>query len=188
MAVAVLFGSSAVAASLAVAPGRLGVAGASLAVIAVIIVVIDRRAFIIPDPLNLAAFLIGFTAAVLSAPGEPEAAIGSALLRAAVMFLAFFVFRVGYRRLRGVQGLGMGDVKLAAVAGVWLDWVDLPVAVDVAAVAALGAALLRRWRGEDLNMQAKLPFGAFLAPAIWLCWLLAAWRGQAALATLSTGR
>ena len=127
----------------------------------------------------------------MAARCEPGEAILHALLRAAVMFLAFFAFRAGYRRLRGVEGIGLGDVKLAAVAGVWLDWVDLPVAVDIAAVSALGVALLRRVRGATSNMRAKLPFGAFLAPAIWLCWLLAEWRDKAALAealaTLSTG-
>ena len=93
------------------------------------------------------------------------------------------------RGLRGVEGLGLGDVKLAAVAGVWLDWADLPAAVELAAVAALATVLYRRWRGEDLGMQARLPFGAFLAPAIWLCWLVAAWRGETALAVglVSTG-
>ena len=74
--------------------------------------------------------------------------------------------------------MGLGDVKLAAVAGAWLEWVDLPIAVDIAAISALAAALIRRVRGDGFDPQAKLPFGAFFAPAIWICWLLAAWRGD----------
>ena len=35
---------------------------------------------------------------------------------------SFFALRYGYARLRGRQGLGLGDVKLAFVAGAWLDW------------------------------------------------------------------
>jgi leader peptidase (prepilin peptidase)/N-methyltransferase len=62
------------------------------------------------------------------------------------------------------------------VAGVWLDWGDLPVAVNIAAVSALASALLARLRGNELSPASKLPFGAFLAPAIWTCWLLAIWR------------
>jgi leader peptidase (prepilin peptidase)/N-methyltransferase len=72
--------------------------------------------------------------------------------------------------------MGFGDVKLAAVAGVWLDWGDLPAAVDIAALSALASALLGRLRGNEWGLAAKLPFGAFFAPAIWVCWLLAAWR------------
>jgi len=166
----------AVLASLAVTPGSTGIAGAALAAVAVDIAVVDRRAFIIPDPLNALAFVVGLAGAVLAAPEEPLEAILRALLRAAIMFSAFFAFRAGYRQLRGIEGIGLGDVKLAAVAGVWLDWVDLPIAVDIAALAALAAALLRRLTWGDLDMRAKLPFGAFFAPAIWLCWLLATWR------------
>jgi leader peptidase (prepilin peptidase) / N-methyltransferase len=38
------------------------------------------------------------------------------------MFILFCVFRAVYRTLRGLDGMRFGDVKLAAVAGVWLDW------------------------------------------------------------------
>jgi leader peptidase (prepilin peptidase)/N-methyltransferase len=71
--------------------------------------------------------------------------------------------------------MGLGDVKLAAVAGVWLDSGDLP-AVDIAALSALASALVGRLRGSEWSLAAKLPFGAFFAPAIWICWLLAAGR------------
>lgn len=176
MSLACALGMCAVAASLIVARGWLGAAGSALAILALAIAIVDRRTFIIPDQLNLSACLVGLVAAALAAPGEPHVAILHAVLRATVVFLALFGFRAGYRRLRRRQGIGLGDVKLAGVAGVWLDWVDLPVAVDIAALAALATVLLRRLRGESLDMRAKLPFGAFLAPAIWLCWLLAASR------------
>lgn len=174
-------GLFAIGASLAVGGGgRGGVAGAAFAILALTIVVIDCRCFIIPDQLNLAALIVGLAATALAAPAEPHTAIVRALLRATVMFLAFFAFRAGYRRVRGVEGLGLGDVKLAGVAGVWLDWIDLPVAVDIAAVAALAAAVLSRLRGKNLDMKARLPFGAFLAPSIWLCWLITASRDNGA--------
>lgn len=72
--------------------------------------------------------------------------------------------------------MGLGDVKLAAVAGVWLGWTDLPVAVDIAALSAPASALIGRFRGNEWSLSGKLPFGAFFARAIWICWLLAAWR------------
>jgi leader peptidase (prepilin peptidase)/N-methyltransferase len=92
------------------------------------------------------------------------------------MFALFFGFRAGYRALRGFEGMGFGDVKLAAVAGVWLDWSFLPVVVEIAALSALAIALYARFRGEGFDPKARLPFGAFFAPAIWICWALAAWR------------
>ena len=53
------------------------------------------------------------------------------------MAAAFFGLWALYRRLRGREGIGLGDVKLAGVAGVWLDWPTIPVAVEIAALAAL---------------------------------------------------
>ncbi len=166
-------GVGAVLASFAVTPGRLGVADAALATLALAIAVVDRRRLIIPDELNALAFVAGLATASLMEQTTPGEAVLNALLRASLMSAAFFAFRAGYRGLRGREGMGLGDVKLAAVAGVWLGWTDLPVAVDIAALSALAWALIRR---NEWSFAAKLPFGAFFAPAIWICWLLAAWR------------
>ena len=65
--------------------------------------------------------------------------------------------------------MGLGDVKLAAVAGVWLDWAFLPLVVEIAALSGLAAALYARLRGDGLDLKGRLPFGAFFAPAIWIC-------------------
>ncbi len=175
-------GVGAVLASFAASPGWTGAAGAALAALTLAIALIDRRRLIIPDELNALALAAGLAAAGLKTQVSPGAAILDALLRAALMFAAFYAFRAGYRRLRGIEGMGLGDVKLAAVAGVWLDWVNLPIAVDIAAMAALAAALIKRLKGKRLDPRAKLPFGAYFAPAIWLCWLLATWRGDGTLA------
>ena len=168
-------GVGAVAASLVVAPGWGGVAGAGLAVLALTIAVVDRRCFIIPDPLNALTFLVGTLA--LGLKNEASEAIANAFVRAAVMFGVFLAFRVGYGKLRGREGMGLGDVKLAAVAGVWLNWTDLPIAVDMAALSALASALLGRATGREWSATEKLPFGFFFAPTIWICWLSASWRG-----------
>jgi leader peptidase (prepilin peptidase) / N-methyltransferase len=171
-------GLGAVFASFVAAPGWLGAAGAVLATLMLAIAVIDRRRLIIPDQLNALAFVAGIAEVGLRAEAPAGEAIALAFLRAAVMFGAFFAFRDGYRRLRGIEGIGLGDVKLAGVAAVWLDWSNLPVVVDVAALSALASALFGRLKGKKYSLTSRLPFGAFFAPAIWICWLLATWRGE----------
>ena len=42
----------------------------------------------------------------------------------------FLTVRMVYAQVRGRQGLGLGDVKLALVAGAWLDWMMIPIAID----------------------------------------------------------
>jgi leader peptidase (prepilin peptidase) / N-methyltransferase len=140
------------------------------------IAAIDRRRFIIPDQLNALAFVTGLIAVAVNGEVFEAGAITSAILRAAVMFGIFFVFRAGYRSLRGREGMGFGDVKLAAVAGVWLGWTNLPIAVDIAALSALGSVLFSRIMGREWKQTEKLPFGLFFAPAIWVCWVFALWR------------
>jgi leader peptidase (prepilin peptidase)/N-methyltransferase len=95
------------------------------------------------------------------------------MIRAAVLGLAFLALRALYGRLRGREGIGLGDVKLAAVAGAWLDWPLMPVAVEIAALAALAVYTLGRWAGQrPFDAAEALPFGLFFAPAIWLSWLI----------------
>jgi leader peptidase (prepilin peptidase)/N-methyltransferase len=62
-------------------------------------------------------------------------------------------------------------VKLAAVAGAWLDWPIIPVALQVAVLAALTGTILHRLAvGQPISASGRLPFGFFLAPSIWLGW------------------
>jgi leader peptidase (prepilin peptidase) / N-methyltransferase len=170
-------GAGAVWASLAAAPGWSGAAGAILAGLVLAIAVIDQRRMIIPDELNALALIVGLVAAGIGAEAPPAIAVLHSVVRAILMFALFLGFRAGYRALRGVEGMGLGDVKLAAVAGVWLDWGFLPIVVEIATLSALAAALYARLRGDGFDPRARLPFGAFFAPAIWICWALAAWRG-----------
>ena len=168
---------AAAAASFAVSPDPQGALGAALAIVAAIIAVVDWRSLTIPDAASAAAAALGLASRAIGG-GDPAAAIAFALLRALAMGALFLAFQYAYRRLRGREGMGLGDVKLAAVAGLWLDVSDLPIAVDIACVSALTFVLLSRHRaGPGPGAMTKLPFGAFLAPSIWLCWLFAQWRG-----------
>lgn len=167
-----------VAASVAVVPDSRGVCGAGLAVLMVAIAAVDARRFIIPDGLSAAALALGL---VYAAVEEPEIwaqalawqALVWSVLRGAITAFAFLAVRAGYRRWRGREGIGLGDVKLAGVAGIWLDWSTIPIAIEIAAVAALGAYLIMHFYfRRAVRRTTRLPFGLFLAPAIWIAWFL----------------
>jgi leader peptidase (prepilin peptidase)/N-methyltransferase len=160
------------AASIWVAPGLPGYLGAVLALIVVAIAIIDARLFIIPDELTVAGFFLALVNAAVSESQGIEAA-GYAVLRGVVLAALFFGLRVGYRRLRGREGIGLGDVKLAGVAGAWLSLFTIPIAVEIAALAALAVYGLRHYAaGRAFDPVLKFPFGLFFAPAIWIGWLL----------------
>jgi leader peptidase (prepilin peptidase)/N-methyltransferase len=173
----ILVGGLAGAASLTLVPAPAGVFGLGLALLMLLIAAIDGQRFVIPDELSAGSFLLalayGFVRGL--ANDAPWEGIVMAAVRGAALALVFLALREAYRRLRGREGLGLGDVKLAGVAGAWLDWTMIPVAIEIAALAALAAYFLRsRGRQRPLRIAARLPFGLFLAPAIWLCWMLEA--------------
>jgi leader peptidase (prepilin peptidase)/N-methyltransferase len=162
------------AASVVADPGWGGLLGGALALAMTAIAAIDARRFLIPDPLVLAALVLGLVHAALAGTDGALAAMAAAGLRAGVLALLFLGFRIAYRRIRGREGLGLGDVKLAAVAGAWLGWALAGLAVDIAALSALGAVLIGALRGRRIAATTRIPFGLFFAPAIWLAWLFEA--------------
>ena len=172
-----------IAASFIVRPNAEGVFGGCLAVLMIAIAAVDARRFIIPNELTAAALVLGFLYAAIRGSDPVLEALSYAALRGAVLALAFLSLRILYRRIRGRDGIGLGDVKLAGVAGVWLDWWMISVVIEIAALAALIVYLVRLLRGRaSVRLMTKMPFGLFFAPAIWVGWLL-----ESALFPISSG-
>ena len=171
-----MVGTAAIYVSVISAPGVSGVLGAGLALVMLAIAIIDGRRFIIPNWLNAAGMAL---AIVYAGVREPEAigqAVAVAMLRGLAVALAFFSLRYGYAKLRGRQGLGFGDVKLAFVAGTWLDWMTIPIAIELAAFAAITTYVLRQLiLRQPISATTRMPFGLFFAPAIWICWVIEIW-------------
>ncbi len=160
-------------ASLLAAPDGCGLLGAGLALVAVLIAAIDARHFVIPNELSAMALVLGLCHAAICGSDEMAGSLLAAASRGALLALLFWGFRVAYRWLRHREGIGLGDVKLAGVAGVWLSWLTMPVAIEIAALAALSTVLFRQLAfGHTIQARHRLPFGLFFAPSIWLGWLI----------------
>jgi leader peptidase (prepilin peptidase) / N-methyltransferase len=163
---------AAVGASLVAVPGLEGLLGAFLAALMLAIAIIDSSRYIIPNELTAAALALGLLRAGAVGPEAGMTGVIWATLRAVAICLPLLALMEGYRRWRGRDGLGLGDVKLAAVAGAWLGLVTIFAVIELAALSALGAyAVNAYWRRRPMKATAFLPFGLFLAPAIWLGWL-----------------
>lgn len=152
-----------------------GLFGAFLAAIMFAIALVDARRYIIPNELSFAALALGLLRAGMILSDVEAHPVASALLRAAITGAVFLLLSIGYRHFRGREGFGFGDVKLLGVAAAWLDWPVLLVAIEGATLAALLAYLLRQWiYKRPMRGTAILPFGTFLAPFIWVGWLIEA--------------
>ena len=144
-----------------------------LAVVVAVVAGVDRRLFLIPDTANLVLALGGLAlVAWEAADAAPAAALVDALARGLLAGLAFWSLRALHRAWRGVEGLGLGDVKLAAAGAPWLAWGSLVPVLELAVLAALLAvAVEAATRRDGPRLDDRVPFGVFLAPALWLGFL-----------------
>jgi leader peptidase (prepilin peptidase) / N-methyltransferase len=132
-----------------------------------VLAAIDLRHYWLPNVLTVGLAVTGM--AVIAAL-DPSVLWAHAIGAAAGLG-SFAVIAWSYRRLRGREGLGMGDVKLAAAAGAWTSWVGLPGVVLWACLSAFLYALIPAARGKALTLQTRFAFGPHLCLGIWLVWL-----------------
>ncbi len=125
---------------------------------------IDFDVQLLPDALTLPGTLCAIAAALLG-HGMREAMYGM-LVGAGLLWLVAEV----YFRVRKIEGMGFGDVKLAAMFGALLGAPLSLLAILIAALAGsvVGLALMARGRG---TLRTALPFGVFLAPAAMIAYL-----------------
>jgi leader peptidase (prepilin peptidase)/N-methyltransferase len=129
---------------------------------------IDANTFRLPDALTLPLILAGLAEAWLLDPDTLFGRAQAAALAAVSLFLLGFF----YKLLRKRTGIGLGDAKLLAAGGAWVGLGALPWVMIAGALLALLYALVMRLRGTALTAATKIPFGPFLAAAIWVAWLL----------------
>ena len=129
---------------------------------------VDARTFLLPDTVTLGGLLVGLVAAFALNPQERWLALEASVARAAGAGAMLWLVRWGYARLRHREGLGFGDVKLAACIGAWLPLDLIPTCFALAASSALMLILYAYSRGRKPEATTRIPFGAFLCPALWV--------------------
>jgi leader peptidase (prepilin peptidase)/N-methyltransferase len=167
-----LFGSAAIALlSFAFLPWRLAIPSTLLGALMVAGAEVDARTFLLPDTTTLGALAAGVALAPLTSGQELWSGFSDAALRAAGATLILLLLRAAHQKLRGQEGLGLGDVKLGAAIGAWLPLELAALCFALASIAALAFVAVRgRKRAIEANM--RLPFGAFLCPALWMIFFI----------------
>lgn len=145
------------------------VTAAALVLLLVLLAVIDLEHHLLPDVLTLPGLILGLAGAAgasmlaVASPG-PLSGLGDALIGAALGGAVPYAVILLYRWLRGVEGMGLGDVKLLAMIGAFLGWKGmlLTLGLGSAAGAVVGIGLIAAKRG---GRNTELPFGTFLCAA-----------------------
>ncbi|MFA6408597.1 MAG: A24 family peptidase [Gammaproteobacteria bacterium] len=128
----------------------------------IILAYIDFDYFLLPDELTLALLWLGLVFSLKNYfVGSEEAILG-----AACGYMSLWLIAQIFRLIRGIEGIGYGDFKLAAALGAWLGWQSIPWLIFSAAFLGSCVGLIMRFRKYSKG-QVQLPFGPFLAIAGW---------------------
>jgi len=144
----------------------LGIVRTLFACALIVLFVTDAQHKILPNVITVPGIVIGFVFSLFLPPGWRDSLIGI-VVGGGVLF----AIAEAYYRVRGQEGLGMGDVKLLAMIGAFLGWKLVLLTLVLASFTGslAGGALIVSGRGD---MKYALPFGTFLAvgafvSAIW---------------------
>ena len=119
--------------------------------------VVDLRHRILPNEITVPGVALGVAAGVFVEPGWRAALLGAAAGGGALL-----AFAAAYRRVRGEEGLGMGDVKMLAMIGAFLGWE--PALLTLLLASLLGSVIALGMLALGLaDRRYPLPLGSFLA-------------------------
>ena len=121
---------------------------------------IDFDTFYLPDSITLPLLWAG----LLFNAGGAFTDVRSAVIGAAVGYLALWAVFWAFKLATGKDGMGYGDFKLLAAIGAWLGWKVLPLVILLSSFvgAAVGIGLIVFARH---GRNVPIPFGPYLVVA-----------------------
>ena len=122
----------------------------------IVLFAIDLDHHILPNVITLPGILAGFALSFAGPPGWRSSLIGIVLGGGIPFAIAWT-----YEKVRGHEGLGMGDVKMLAMIGAFLGWPLMLLSLVLASFAGsiVGVGFIAAGKGA----RYALPFGTFLA-------------------------
>lgn len=135
----------------------------------VVLTFIDLEFRIIPDRFSLGNWAVAIIITFFNW-FKFDAPLTEALIGGLLGFGIFFWIGWFYEKVKGIEGLGFGDVKMMGWLGTWLGISGLPVLVLTASLTGLlvGVAVMIK----EGNLKTAIPFGPFLALGAIIVWTL----------------
>jgi len=133
-------------------------AGALFAALLIALGTIDLEHFLLPDRLTLPGLAAGLVAQLALPHGSLGRGVAGALVGAGILLVVAGLWEMA----RGVEGMGLGDVKMLAMIGAFLGARGVLVTIVCGTLlgSVTGIALVALRRGD---FATRLPFGLFLA-------------------------
>lgn len=121
---------------------------------------IDLRTFLLPDYITIPLIVLGLTANTFE--WIHWASILDSVL--GIFLGGGFLYGLNaiYRSIKGINGVGMGDVKLLAALGAFFGWAALPYILLIASFTGLlGGYIWLKVHHQDHS--SAFPFGPYIA-------------------------
>lgn len=127
---------------------------------AIPLTLIDLRYRILPDVITLGTLPIALLLGSADASLGWQGALTGALVGSGILY---FVAKT-YELLRGIEGLGFGDVKYMALIGAVLGWQGVLIVLGIASIFGSIVGIVFGL-SQRTGLKTALPFGPFLAAA-----------------------
>lgn len=129
------------------------------ACVLIVLFAIDLEHQILPNVITLPGIVAGFLCSLVWLPGPVSSLIGIAI-GGGILWLIAEV----WLKLRGIEGMGFGDVKMLAMVGAFLGWkmVVLTFVLSSLLGGIIGIIVIASRRGK---LTTAVPFGTMLAVA-----------------------
>ena len=128
----------------------------------IIIFFIDLKHFIIPNEITYPLMLVGFLKSfdpnlnVYLFPNFLNSLIGG-FFGYILIWLIIFI----YKKLRNIEGMGLGDAKLLSVIGFWFGWISIPFVIFFSSAVAL-INVIPDLIKKKKKLSSQIPFGPYL--------------------------
>ena len=128
----------------------------------IIIFFIDLKHFIIPNEITYPLMLVGFLKSfdpnlnVYLFPNFINSLIGG-FFGYILIWLIIFI----YKKLRNIEGMGLGDAKLLSVIGFWFGWISIPFVIFFSSAVAL-ISVIPDLIKKKKKLSSQIPFGPYL--------------------------
>jgi len=123
----------------------------------IVLFVIDLQHKLLPNVITLPGMIVGLLLSEVAGPGWKSSAVG-----ALAGYVVLWAIAEGYYRIRRVEGMGMGDLKMLGMIGAFLGWQLMLFSLMFSSFLGsfVGLALIVAKRK---SISDQLPFGCFLA-------------------------
>ena len=133
-----------------------------LSVFFIIIFFIDLKHFIIPNELTFSLMALGFIKSFLTNPSlyifpdYIQSLIGGVTGYSLIWFIIFI-----YKKLKNIEGMGLGDAKLLSAIGFWFGWISIPFVIFLSSIIAL-LFVIPSLMKKSKKLSSHIPFGPYI--------------------------